>query len=210
MKMRALAPATIAAVIALPSVVAAQTQTLKFPEPSAPAPRVVTEKSPSDAYYRLPRPGAIGTFRFGIGTQVRVPDGEQEGVAYFALDVLGGAAFRFTRTSRAGVWIEGGYSYVSASEHLASLGVGPILYKFGPSVFEREGKRGDVSVALVPRALVGAIEGGLALGARTSFVLSFYAFGLDLGHQYALVRDRGIHEIHIAFTSIGFFDREGY
>jgi hypothetical protein len=207
--MRALAPAFIAAVMALPSVAAAQTRTLKFPEPLAPAPRVVMEKSPSDVYYRLPRPGGIGTFRFGIGTQVRVPDGEQEGVAYFALDVLVGAAFRFTRTSRAGVWIEGGYSYVSSSEHLASLGLGPILYKFGPSVFDREGKRGDVSIAIVPRALVGVIEGGLALGARTSCVLSFHAFGFDLGHQYALVRDRGIHEIHIAFTSIAFLDGEG-
>lgn len=206
--MRALAPAIVAALLTLPGVAAGQV--LQLPEPTAPTPRVVEEKSPPEPYYRLPKPSPMVALRFGLGTQVRVPEGgEQAAKAAFALDVLVGAAFRFSRGSRLGAWIEGGYSYVSFSEHLVSLGIGPMLYKIGPSSSDDGRGPGNITVALLPRGLLGSVEGGFALGERTSFIFAYHGFGLDLAHQYTLVGDRQIHEIHVAITSLGFFGERG-
>ena len=84
--MRALALATTATLLAMPSVAAGQV--LSFPEPTAPAPRAVQEKSPSEDFRRA-KPGVIGTFRVGLGMSVRVTESDEEGRAAFALSHRG-------------------------------------------------------------------------------------------------------------------------
>jgi hypothetical protein len=182
--------------------------TLRWPEPTAPPTRAIDEQGPSPLYYRIPPNIILGSLRLGLGANARVAQGGEEGGWAFALDVLGGAAVRFGRASRFGLWGELGYSYVGFSEHLVSLGVGPMAHKIGPALFsysDEPDPPGSMTIAVIPRALLGSAFGELGVGARTGVIFALSFYGLEVAHQLLFVGARRVHEIHIAFTSAGFF-----
>jgi hypothetical protein len=98
---------------------------------------------------------------------------------------------------------EAGYSYVGFSEHLASLGIG-VLHGIGrpPAPPGESPPLGRMRIGFVPHALLGQAYGGVAVGARTSMLLGYWVYGLELAHQVLFVDTRQVHEIHLSFTGI--------
>ena len=181
----------------------AAAEELLLPEPAAPEPKVIAEQGPSPVHYRKSPRLVLPTFRTGFGVQVRVPTGNVTGKAAFALDAYFGGAFRFGRGSPTGLLTEIGYSYIGFSEHLASGGIG-ILHGLGrPAAKSGElpplGRR---RLGFIPHALVGWAYGNLAYGARTSLVMGYWIYGVELAHQVLFVGPRQIHEIHLTFGGI--------
>jgi hypothetical protein len=181
---------------------------LRFPEPAAPAPRVVEERGPSPMYYRLPPDTLLGSFRIGLGANSRLAIGGEEAGWAFAFDALAGAVVRPSRASRLGLWAEGGYHYVGFSEHLASLGVGPILHRIGSGSDYRPHEPGRVTLALLPRGLAGSLRGEAAAGVRTGLLAGYWFYALEIAHQVLIAGPRRVHEVHLVFTAPAFFGEE--
>jgi hypothetical protein len=181
----------------------AAAQELKLPQPTAPEPRVIVERHPSQVHYRRSPRIVLPTLRLGPGIQIRLPVNEQVAKPAFSLDIYMGSVFRFGRGARTGLFVEGGYSYVGFSEHLASAGLG-VLHGIGRPEIEPDELEplGRPRIGVVPHALVGRAYGGTAVGARTSLILAYWAYGFEVGHQVLFVGPRTIHEMHLAFTGI--------
>jgi hypothetical protein len=182
----------------------AAAQELQIADPIAPEPRVIAEQGPSPLHYRQSARIVMPTLRIGLGLHVRLPTGNITAKAAFALDVYLGTTIRFGRGAPTGMLAEAGYSYVGFSEHLASLGIG-VLYGLGrppapPGESQPLGRR---RFGVVPHALVGWAYGGPAFGARTSVILGYWIYGVELAHQVLFAGARQIHEIHLTFTGIG-------
>jgi hypothetical protein len=105
---------------------------LRLPQPTAPEPRVIQEHGESPIHYRQSPRIVLPTLRLGLGYHGRLPVGGFEGGSAFSFDLYGGAAIRFGRAARTGLYTELGYSYVTFSEHLVSLGLGA-LHGIGPA-----------------------------------------------------------------------------
>jgi hypothetical protein len=158
-----------------------------LPEPDAPPPREITEQGDSPLYYRLP-PGTVSFLsRTSLGGHTRLDDIDTA----FTLDVMAGAYARFGRDASMGIWVEGGYSYVRGSEHLAVLGIG---------LAHRKRTLFCAVFALVPHVVAGKVDGELGIGARTSAIAGWGAWGLELAHQVVIVEDQRVHEMHLAVT----------
>lgn len=161
---------------------------LDLAEPSAPPRREVAENGTSPVYYRMP-PNAVSLLvRTSIGARTRWT-GERD--TAFTVDALAGAAIRFARDSRFGLWIEGGYSYATSGEHLALLGIGPVR--------NRRGLFGT-TLALVPHAVAGRVDGQFGVGVRTSAIVSVGPLAFELAHQLLAVDAQRVHEMHAVFT----------
>lgn len=187
----------------------AAAQELQIAEPLAPEPRVVSEQSPSPLHYRLSPHLVLPTMRIGPGLHVRIPTGNITAKVAFALDLYGGVTIRFGRGASTGMLAEAGYSYVGFSEHLASLGIG-VLHGLGrpptpPGETQPLGRR---RIGLVPHALLGWAYGGPAFGARTSLLLGYWVYGVELAHQVLFTGNRQIHEIHLTLASIAPFGED--
>lgn len=181
----------------------AAAQELQIAEPISPEPRVISEQGPSPLHYRLSPHIVLPLIRIGPGLAVRIPTDNNTAKAAFALDLYGGAAIRFGRGASTGILAEAGYSYVGFSEHFFSTGIG-LLYGIGrlpPPPGEKE-SLGRRRIGLVPHALVGYAYGGTAIGARTSLLLGYSIYGVELAHQVLFVGPRQIHEIHVTVTGI--------
>ncbi|UQA55424.1 hypothetical protein [Polyangium aurulentum] len=189
------------ALLLLPSRAAAQA--LYLPEPTTTPRRVIEEQGPSPLYYRRSPRYVLPILRSAIGAQGRIATGDLEGKFAFTFDVDVGMAVRFTRGARVGAMLEGGYSYVGFSEHLANLGLGLIVWGLGSPILERYGQvdpPGPVKIALVPHALLGSAYGGTAYGARTSLMAIYWVAGFELAHQILVIGQRQVHEIHTVLT----------
>jgi hypothetical protein len=178
-------------------------QNLEIAEPIAPEPRVISEQGSSPLYYRQSPRIVLPTIRIGPGLQIRIPTGKVTAKAAFTLDLYGGATIRFGRGASTGMLLEAGYSYVGFSEHLASLGIG-VLHGIGPLPVVRDEPKplGRARIGLVPHVLAGYAYGGPALGVRTSLILGYWIYGVELAHQMLFVGERQIHEIHLTITGI--------
>jgi hypothetical protein len=160
-------------------------------EPEAPVPRVITEAGPSPLYYRLPDNSVRLLTRSALGQTFR------SGESAFTFDVLGGSAITFARDGHAGLAIELGYSYARFHDHQALLGVGPALFRIGPKFIDE----GAVNVMLIPHAVIGRFDGTFGYGVRTSAIVGYAAYGIELAHQYTIAGDRRIHEVQLLFTA---------
>ena len=190
----------------LPSRAAAQE--LHLPEPTLTPRRVIEEQGPSPLHYRRSPRYVFPMIRTGIGAQGRLPTGDLEGKVAFTFDVDVGVAVRFGRGARVGMMVEGGYSYVGFSEHLANAGLGLIVWGLGSPIAAQYGQAdppGPVKIALVPHALVGSAYGGTAYGARTSLIAIYWVAGFELAHQILVIGERQVHEIHTVFTFTSMF-----
>lgn len=201
---RALMKRFLAGLAILVASTRAAAEELLIPSPSAPEPRIITEQGPSPVHYRKSPHIVLPTFRTGIGVQVRVPTGGVTGKAAFALDAYFGGTFRFGRGSPTGLITEIGYSYIGFSEHLASAGVGILSGLGRPPAQKGESQPlGRRRIGFIPHALVGFAYGGLAYGARTSLVMGYWVYGVELAHQVLFTTGkRQIHEIHLMFGGI--------
>lgn len=181
----------------------AAAQELQISDPIAPEPRVITEQGPSPLHYRLSPHIVLPTLRISPGFHVRIPTGNITAKAAFALDFYGGATIRFGRGATTGMLAEAGYSYVGFSEHLASLGIG-VLYGLGrpPAPPNESRPLGRRRIGFVPHAVLGYAYGGAAIGARTSLLLGYWIYGVEVAHQVLFAGPRQIHEIHLTFTGI--------
>jgi hypothetical protein len=176
---------------------------LTLPEAPLPPPRDIRETGESPLYYRIP-PRFVGiSFRIGFGGNGRLAlDGAQGKIA-FAFDVLAGASFRFSRTSKLGALAELGYTYIGFGEHLAQLGLGLLLH--GPrEPDEDDPRRGVIGVALVPHGVLGSNTGHVEYGERTDLLFSVGVLGVDLGHQLTMLGDHPTHQIHVSFMFVTF------
>ncbi|MCK6587788.1 MAG: hypothetical protein HUU21_13735 [Polyangiaceae bacterium] len=184
---------------------------LRLPQATAPAPRVIPEQGESPLHYRLSPRIVLPLVRIGAGYHGRLPINGFEGGSAFSFDLHGGAVFRFGRGARAGLLTEAGYSYVTFSEHLASLGIG-VVYGLGTAASSRDldipSERSSFKIALVPHAIAGhAYEGG-AVGARTSVIVGYSFYALELSHQFLRAEPGQAHEIHIMLTSLSAFGED--
>jgi len=192
------------AVLAIPAAATpAAAEELRLPDPVVPEPKVITEQGPSPVYYRKSPHLVLPTFRTMFGVQIRVPTGNVTGKAAFTLDAYFGGAIRFGRGSPTGLLTELGYSYIGFSEHLASGGIG-ILHGLGrpPAKSGELQPLGRRRIGLIPHALVGWAHGDLAYGSRTSLLMGYWVYGVELAHQVLFVGPRQIHEIHLTFGGI--------
>lgn len=177
---------------------------LGLPPPIAPEPRVIQEQGESPVHYRRSPRIVLPIMRIGAGYHGRLPVGGFEGGSAFSFDLYGGAVTRFGRGARIGLLTEIGYSYVTFSEHLASLGIG-VLYGIGPKSAPAPGVPSDnagLRVALVPHAIAGYAYGSGVVGARTSVIVGYWFYALELSHQILRGEAGQTHEIHVMLTSV--------
>lgn len=189
--------AIVIVVVTVGSTPAAASPGLGLADPVAPAIGEVMETEPSPTYFRIPPNVVTYASRSALGTQTRWADGERE--TSFALDLLVGAAVRFGRDAKVGLWFEGGYAWVKGHSHLAVVGVGP--------VHRSRGELFGTIAALVPHVVVGRVDGVNAIGARTSIFGGFGPYGLELAHQVTFAGGDRTHELHVAMTVLFAEDR---
>jgi hypothetical protein len=194
----------------LPNGLPVAAKTFELPEVEVPERHAVREVGESPFYYRIPDTTVAAWSRSAIGAQVTLPTNEEadafaratEG-GRFSFDLLGGVEISFDRREPFSVVAELGYSYVYERSHWFVVGLGPGLHGVGPTS-EPEDPRpsGDLGVALVPHAVVGSLDGHFAYGVRTSLLMRWEVFGVELAHQVAYVEDldRTVHELHLMFS----------
>lgn len=176
---------------------------LLLPTPTAPEPRIIAEQGPSPLHYRKSPRVVLPTFRTGFGVQLRLPTDGITGKAAFTADAYFGSTFRFGRDAPTGIITEIGYSYVGFSEHLISVGLG-ILHGLGlpPKPPGESQPLGRMRIGIIPHGFIGYAYGGFAYGARTSLVLGYWIYGIELAHQLVFAGPRQIHEIHLVFGGV--------
>ena len=159
-----------------------------LPDPTAPPRTEILESTASPTYYRLPPKTTHFLSRSSLGAHTRLT-GETD--TAFSFDALMGAVLRFDRRSSTALWIEGGYSYVRGREHLAMLGMGVGYHPRGIA---------SPLLAVIPHVVAGTIDGETSLGVRTSVIVGFAMYSLELAHQVGFLDGNQVHEIHAAFT----------
>jgi hypothetical protein len=157
---------------------------LGLAQPEAPPARVVVEDGPSPMYYRLREDTLAFAWRTSLGAAFR--DGDQA----FQLSMLLGAATRFGRGARSGLWAEAGYAYETFHEHLFVVGVGPAL----------RGPEERWNVLLVPHAVIGSVDGQTGYGVRTSLAAVWLGCGVEIAYQLMIVGTRHVNEILVSYS----------
>jgi len=160
---------------------------LGLTEPEIVPARAISEDGDGPTYYRLRSNTVSYLSRSALGGATRLGDGTTS----FTLDLQMGSVVRFGREATTGLWFEGGYSYVHGHEHLAVLGVGPM---YRPNALF--GK----SLALVPHAVLGHVDGRLGAGVRTSVVLGVGPIAFELAHQVVVTDREHVHEVRMLLT----------
>lgn len=197
----------MAALTALSTASSAQAQPapeLSLPVIKAPEPRVIEEQGESPVHYRRSPRIVLPTMRLGVGYHGRLPIGEFDGASGFTFDAYLGAAVRFGRGARTGLLAQLGYSYVTFPEHLASAGLG-VLYGIGAPEPERPDdtfRHAGFRFAVVPHAVAGYAYGGGVVGARTSVIIGYWFYALEVSHQLLRAAPGQTHEVHLMFTSV--------
>lgn len=199
-------PWTLAGLVALlPASAFAQ---LALPEVRARAPRVVREEGAAPRYYLLSPRLALPMIRLGIGAQFRQERAALPDTVAFAADVYGGLIVRAGRGARWGAVAEAGYGFVGFSQHLVSVGLGAVYGLAARADGDGVPRRAGVRVALIPHAIVGASYDQLAVGARTSLVVGYGPYAIELAHQVLVTDGRDSHEFHLMWTSLGAIGEE--
>lgn len=175
-------------------------QQLPSPEVDEPPYGVVEEDGESPVYYRLPDQTITFAGRSAFGFGVPWHTGEDKKVR-FSADVYLGAAMQVSRTDPFGFLAEAGYSYVHGTQHWFSAGIGPAWMRVGPQEIEAR-PSGRYSLAVVPHALVGEVDGRFAYGGRVSLIAQWTIIGVEVAYQAAHVEGReGLrHEMQLKLT----------
>lgn len=174
--------------------------------PAVPPPRTIEEQGPSPYHYRKPPEPPGAAFRLGFGGSFAASRGLPPPRTRFTLDVLLGLDVGLARGSKAGVLIEGGYSYAYGGQHFFVLGAGPTVRHFGPTL--GLGRRGQLVAGLLAHGLFGKVAGQRAGGVRTSVVFHALAWMIEVGHQYVAVGEQSGHEVRLTL-GVSFFELGG-
>lgn len=204
--MSAVRPWTLAGLVALwPAGALAQ---VALPEVQMRAPRVVREEGVAPRHYLLSPRLLLPMIRFGIGAQFREERPALPDTTAFALDVYAGLIVRAGRGARWGAITEAGYGFVGFSQHLASVGLGAVYGLAARADRDGVTRRAGLRVALIPHALVGTSYEQLAVGARTSVLVGYGLYAIELAHQVLVTGGQGSHEFHLMWTSLGAIGEE--
>jgi hypothetical protein len=171
---------------------------------SASPPAEVHENGPSPIYYRLP----ASSFRVGVRILMGPVFQTARPKAAFGLTVAN--AMQVVGSNDRPSWVgvvDWGYAYSGFVEHLGLIGFG-LYFRTYESTTQKVSNADSFHFALVPHLALGARHAEFAVGARTSMLVGWSVFGIEVTHQMLSAPDGIEHTIHVLAGLNYVFDQE--